>query len=81
MVFTTKSSIAKLADDYLHRVLPTARFPILQTYGAKDIYGTFVDEPRKRLPNATFELWDNVGHLPWLDDPKRFESSLRSFFS
>lgn len=31
------------------------------------------------IPNATLEVWDGAGHLPWLDDPTNLASSVRSF--
>ena len=31
------------------------------------------------LPDATFEVWRDSGHLPWYDDPARFASSLETF--
>lgn len=30
------------------------------------------------LPQATVEVWEGAGHLPWLDDPGRFAKSVAS---
>jgi len=79
--FATKASAGKLPAGCIEKVLARVEFPILLMYGADDIYGELVAGPRKRLPNATFEVWPNVSHLPWLDDPERFETSLLEFFA
>ena len=31
------------------------------------------------LPDATVEVWQGAGHLPWYDDPARFAASLKRF--
>ena len=38
-------------------------------------------DPRKRLAEVEveFEVWQGVGHLPWIDDPVRLQHSLRDF--
>lgn len=79
--FATKASAGKLPAGCIEKVLAHVEFPILQTYGADDIYGELVAGPRDRLPNATFQVWPDVSHLPWLDAPERFETSLQEFFA
>jgi pimeloyl-ACP methyl ester carboxylesterase len=32
-----------------------------------------------RMPRAEVEVWNNAGHLPWLDDPDRAGASTSSF--
>ena len=51
-------------------------------YGGLDIYGDLIEVPRKRLAEVEveFEVWQGVGHLPWIDDPVRLQHSLRDFF-
>jgi len=79
--FVTKRSACTLPSGCIEEALANATFPILMTYGSDDIYGDLMTGPRDRVPNATFEVWQGVSHLPWLDDPERFESSLRAFFA
>ena len=33
----------------------------------------------RQIPDATLEIWDGAGHLPWLDDPSKLARSVRSF--
>jgi proline iminopeptidase len=79
-VFRTKADVARLPKDTLDRVLPTAEFPVRVIYGENDIYGDRVDQPRARLPHAEFEIWEETGHLAWIEQPERFADSLRAFF-
>ena len=79
-VFRTKSDVARLPDDTLDRVLPTAAFPIRVIYGENDIYGDRVEQPRARLSHAEFEIWEGTGHLAWIEQPERFGGALRTFF-
>ena len=47
------------------------RHPLLMIYGAADpvgsvdVWSRFVDH----LPEGELEVFDGVGHVPWLDDP------------
>ena len=79
-VFRTKADVARLPNDTLDRVLPTAAFPIRVIYGENDIYGDRVEQPRARLPRAEFEIWEGAGHLAWIEQPERFAGALRTFF-
>lgn len=40
--------------------------------GGEDVAARLVD----LLPEATSEIWEGAGHLPWLDDPTRFGADL-----
>ena len=33
------------------------------------------------LPNASVEIWDRAGHLPWLDDPGRLAAAIERFLT
>ena len=43
--------------------------------GSVDAWGRFTDQ----LPNGRLLVIDDGGHLPWLDDPERIGSAIRSF--
>jgi proline iminopeptidase len=47
--------LLKNATDY--------RFPIIVTYGEKDIYGKSKEHVRGRFPKATFAEIENAGHI------------------
>jgi pimeloyl-ACP methyl ester carboxylesterase len=55
--------------------------PVHILIGSSDpIGGADVGRDLERLiPNATLEIWDGAGHLPWLDDPSKLARSVRSF--
>jgi pimeloyl-ACP methyl ester carboxylesterase len=63
--------------------LREVRAPCLLLAGTDDPVG---DEGVMRslaevLPDATVEVWDRVGHLPWLDDPARAAAVTGAFLS
>ena len=76
----TKASVCQLPEDKLEVGLASVSYPFRMVYGARDIYGDLIEGTRKRLPRVEFEVWQEVGHLPWIDDPIRFQRSLQSFF-
>jgi pimeloyl-ACP methyl ester carboxylesterase len=43
--------------------------------GAADVGGRLASA----LPDATVEVWEDAGHLPWYDDPARFATSFEAF--
>ena len=58
----------------------TPSYPIAIVYGDKDIYGTSKDFVINRLPSAKVITIKNCGHLPWLHNPKDFDSILKEFY-
>jgi 2-hydroxy-6-oxonona-2,4-dienedioate hydrolase len=62
-------------------VLAAMTAPTLLLWGTADPFG---DAPiarafAARLPDATLELLDGVGHAPWLDEPERCASAVLEF--
>jgi pimeloyl-ACP methyl ester carboxylesterase len=56
------------------------RFPIMITYGQKDIYGESKQGVKKRFPNATFVEFENAGHIAWKHNKNKFDNTLIEFY-
>lgn len=56
------------------------RFPILITYGQRDIYGQSRQAVKKRFPRAVFVEVENAGHIPWRHNKKKFNDTLAEFY-
>jgi 2-hydroxy-6-oxonona-2,4-dienedioate hydrolase len=67
------------ADEELHRI----DAPVLLVYGTADrtgdadIWRAFT----RALPNASLELIDGAGHMPWFDEPARVATSVAGFLA
>lgn len=55
-------------------------FPIVVTYGQKDIYGRSRQYVRTRFPKATFVEYANAGHIAWKNNSAQFIASLTDFY-
>ena len=55
-------------------------FPIVVTYGEKDIYGKSRQYVRTRFPKATFVEYANAGHLAWKNRDAQFIVTLTDFY-
>lgn len=55
-------------------------FPILITYGQKDIYGESKQNVKKRFPRATFAEFENAGHVAWRHNKEKFNNTLIEFY-
>jgi len=55
-------------------------FPVMVTYGEKDIYGRSKEHVRSRFPKATFAGIENAGHIPWRHNKGRFFGILNDFY-
>jgi proline iminopeptidase len=55
-------------------------FPVVITYGRKDIYGDSKRSVKTRFPKATFVEYEHAGHLAWKQDSAAFMSTLRDFY-
>ena len=55
-------------------------FPIVITYGEKDIYGKSRQNVRTRFPKATFVEYANAGHIAWKNNSAQFTASLTDFY-
>ena len=79
---TTKSAILfdALTRDY-REVLPDIDVPTLVCAGADEKRGTVeaVRQVTDYLPDADFELFEESGHCPTLEEPDRFNRTLRRF--
>ncbi len=55
-------------------------FPIMITYGDKDIYGESKQSVKNRFPKATFVEIENAGHIAWIHNKDKFNSLLVEFY-
>jgi proline iminopeptidase len=55
-------------------------FPIMVTYGQRDIYGESKKAVRDRFPAATFVEIENAGHIAWRHNSAKFASVLTGFY-
>jgi len=55
-------------------------FPVMITYGRKDIYAESRRHVRDRYPRATIVEIANAGHLAWKQNPERFFETLSRFY-
>lgn len=56
------------------------RFPIMITYGQKDLYGESKNSVKRRLPTATFMEFENAGHIAWKHNSAKFFHTLNEFY-
>jgi proline iminopeptidase len=56
------------------------RFPIMITYGQKDIYGESKISVKRRFPKATFIEIENAGHIAWKHNSAEFFHILNQFY-
>lgn len=68
-----------LLNDELFRSIPHRTHWF---WGTADPFGTVDGAKRavEQMPNATLELFEDGGHLPWLDDPARAAAAVRATF-
>lgn len=57
------------------------QFPIMITYGQKDIYGKSKKWVVKRFPGATFIEVENAGHIAWKHNREKFFEILDDFYN
>lgn len=77
------AGLETLAAEDLRERLPQLELPTLVIHGGLDpivlpAAGEFLVA---NLPQATLDLWPNVGHAPFFSDPGRFCDRLRNFLS
>jgi pimeloyl-ACP methyl ester carboxylesterase len=67
-------------DALVESMLPAIKSPYLALHGSDpgDGYEQWLT---KLVPNATFEVWDGVGHFVQLVEPERFASRVKEFAS
>ena len=56
------------------------QFPIIVTYGEKDIYGESKKSVKSRFPKATFVEFENAGHIVWNHNKTAFVRTLTDFY-
>ncbi|MGL4322700.1 MAG: alpha/beta fold hydrolase [Beijerinckiaceae bacterium] len=61
--------------------LGTIKLPALITHGTLDyvMLPVMAHEIKAAMPHATLSLYDGVGHMPFLEDPTRFNRELAGF--
>jgi len=71
-----------MADPALAERVATLAVPVLMVHGAADPRPLWaLRHLAERLPDARLDVLPEAGHLPWLDQPERFGSTLRRFLS
>ncbi|HCL66015.1 MAG TPA: alpha/beta hydrolase [Rhizobium sp.] len=60
--------------------VPDCQFPVMITYGQKDIYGESKKSVRNRFPKATFIELQNAGHIAWKHNNAEFVRILIEFY-
>lgn len=80
LLFTLdEEAIAAVVDDALAGYASNPP-PYLTLFGV-DPGDDYADWLRARIPGATVDVWDGLGHYPHLVEPDRFVERLRSFWS
>jgi pimeloyl-ACP methyl ester carboxylesterase len=69
--------------DLDEETLGSVKAPCHVLVGTDDIVGRkdVAERLASLLPDATVEVWQDAGHLPWYDDPERFATSLETFLA
>ncbi len=62
-------------------MLKSLKLPVLVTHGRDDqaMLPALGEYTAKMVPNAELSLWDGTGHLPFWEDPARFNAELLAF--
>ncbi len=55
-------------------------FPVMITYGDKDIYGESRQKVLRRFPGARYVELKNSGHFPWRQSPEEFIKTFSEFY-
>jgi pimeloyl-ACP methyl ester carboxylesterase len=71
---------ALVAYDVTRRLQEIAA-PTLAIWGRQDIRGDLGEAERNaaRLPKASMMVWEECGHLPYLEKPSRFNTAVEAF--
>ena len=74
------ATLLELMRDY-RDVLPEVDVPTLVCAGADETWRSVasVEYAAELLPDAEFELFENSGHCPTVEEPDRFNRVLRAF--
>ena len=64
-----------------HALLPKITMPSLVIAGALDLFvPPYISRAVvEALPDVEFEVWDKIGHFPFLEDARRFNNRLEAF--
>jgi len=73
----TRSNIVKYRELAIN---PDYSFPVIVTYGQKDIYGPSKESVKTRLPGAKFIEIKNAGHIAWRQNEPDFDRVLSDFY-
>jgi pimeloyl-ACP methyl ester carboxylesterase len=73
---TSKSRSYRIADR-----LDQIKIPTLVMWGRQDIRAPYIQgvEAQRKIPNAELFLFENCGHLPYIEQPDLFNQVLREF--
>jgi pimeloyl-ACP methyl ester carboxylesterase len=79
--FSNFSGFKSAFVEALHKKLPNITAPTLVIWGKHDKFVTVAHAEvlRRLLPNATIDIWENCGHVPQIECPKRFNETTLKF--
>jgi pimeloyl-ACP methyl ester carboxylesterase len=62
-------------------LLPQLKMPVLFTHGTDDqiVRLAMSEQAAARVPNARLSVYDNAGHIPFVEDTGRFNAELAAF--
>ena len=76
-----RGALSRTRDRCRPTSCPTCRVPVLVTHGLADaiVLPSMAEHVLDVCANARASWYDGIGHLPFLEDPIRFDRELREF--
>ena len=76
----TRKSVVANDNNILNHKLNGFNAPVTVTFGKYDIYGESKNLVQERFLNSTQTVFDNAGHLPWIQDKESFSLVVNKFY-
>lgn len=76
----TRNEIVKLDAARLDAAFADCAFPVMVAFGRYDIYGESKEYTLRRFPKASIQLFENAGHLPWIQDRATFARIMGDYY-
>lgn len=77
----TRKNIVAADNIKLNHDIKDLNIPVIVTYGKHDIYGESKNIIQERLPKLILKVFNNAGHLPWIQDSESFSLVVNEFYS